>query len=440
MRLARDNAARIPSFEVDETAGSKGSALALEWPHLPAHAAEFVSGLDFGGLAVTFRALATKDMDTRADSHPKPSSSPPEPAELAAGLAEGPGSSPVPELDLDDALAEFAPEPDVVRRGRSVKTPGRARAAWTWPVVSVVVIVALSLAAAWRWWPVRATAPAGSGTVTIETSTPGAFVLVDSQERGTTPLTLSLPAGIHSVTVTTTSGRRELPVTVLAGAQVVHHVDLPAAAPTTGRLQISGSAGAPVFLDGTRRGVTPAELADIPAGDHTVTIGDGAAAVTQRVGVPAGGVASVLVPLRQPDGQAPAWISVVAPIELQVFDGSALIGDSTTNRILVLAGRHTINLVNTELNYQAARTIEVEAGRVATVRVEVPDGVLHVNAVPWAEVFVDGRRVGETPIANLAVPIGTHEITLRNPKFPEQKRSVVISLAGPFRLGVDLRQ
>jgi hypothetical protein len=53
---------------------------------------------------------------------------------------------------------------------------------------------------------------------------------------------------------------------------------------------------------------------------------------------------------------------------------------------------------------------------------------------------VDGRRVGETPVANLAVPIGAHEITLRNPKFPEQKRSVVISLAGPSRLGVDLRQ
>jgi hypothetical protein len=265
-------------------------------------------------------------------------------------------------------------------------------------------------------------------------------VVVDGRERGTTPLTLPLPAGTHTVTVNGKTGRRELSITVVAGTQIVHHVELADLTPTTGRLQISGSAGAPIVLDGTRRGVTPAELADVPAGEHTVTIGDGAAAVTQRVTVPAGGVASLLVLLRQPDGQAPAWISVVAPIELQVFDDSALIGNSTTNRILVLAGRHTINLVNAELKYQEARTVQVEAGRVATVRVEVPNGVLHVNAVPWAEVFVDGRRVGETPIANLAVPIGAHEITLRNPKFPEQKRSVVISLAGPSRLGVDLRQ
>ena len=53
----------------------------------------------------------------------------------------------------------------------------------------------------------------------------------------------------------------------------------------------------------------------------------------------------------------------------------------------------------------SVQTIDVAAGRVATIRVEVPNGVLHVNAGPWAEVFVDGRRVGETPIANLAVRV-----------------------------------
>jgi len=203
---------------------------------------------------------------------------------------------------------------------------------------------------------------------------------------------------------------------------------------------VSGPAGAPIVVDGARRGATPSELADIPAGVHTVTVGEGAAAVTQRVTVPAGGVASLLVPAVQPAGTAPGWISVVTPIELQVFDGDALVGDTTANRILVLAGRHTIRFVNAELKYQATRTVEVQPDRVATIRVDVPTGILNVNAVPWAEVLVDGKRVGETPIANLAVPIGAHEVTLRNPKFPEQKRSIVVSLGGPTRLGVDLRQ
>jgi hypothetical protein len=400
--------------------------------------AEFLAGLDLGGLAVTSFAQAARNMDTRAVTPSGRPGSPPEPAGPAAAPADVPGWAAAPELGLDDALSEFADERDTVRR---VKTPGRARAASRWlAVAAAVVTVVLCLAAAWRWWPARASSPAGTGTVAIETSPPGASVQVDGRERGTTPLTLPLPAGTHKVTVSGTTDRRELSVTVVAGTQIVHHIELARLAPTTGRLQISGSVGAPIVLDGTRRGVTPAELADVPAGEHTVTVGDGAAAVTQRVAVPAGGVASLLVLPGKPDAQAPAWISVVAPIELQVFDGNALIGNSTSDRILVLAGSHTINLVNAELKYQASRTVQVQAGRVATVRVEVPNGVLHVNAVPWAEVFVDGRRVGETPIANLAVPIGPHEITLRNPKFPEQKRSVVVSLAGPSRLGVDLRQ
>jgi len=377
-------------------------------------------------------------MDTRAVTTSGRPGSPPEPAGPAAAPADVPGWAAAPELGLDDALSEFADESDTAR---SVKTPGRARASSKWLAVAAAALaVVLCLAAVWRWWPARASSPAGTGTVAIETSPPGASVQVDGRERGTTPLTLPLPAGTHKVTVSGTTDRRELSVTVVAGTQIVHHIELARLAPTTGRLQISGSVGAPIVLDGTRRGVTPAELSDVPAGEHSVTVGDGAAAVTHRVAVPAGGVASLLVLPGQPDAQAPAWISVVAPIELQVFDGSALIGNSTSDRILVLAGSHTINLVNAELKYQASRTVQVQAGRVATVRVEVPNGVLHVNAVPWAEVFVDGRRVGETPIANLAVPIGPHEITLRNPKFPEQKRSVVVSLAGPSRLGVDLRQ
>jgi hypothetical protein len=74
------------------------------------------------------------------------------------------------------------------------------------------------------------------------------------------------------------------------------------------------------------------------------------------------------------------------------------------------------------------------------VTVPVPNGSLSVNAVPWAEVLLDGKVIGETPIANYAVPPGSHEVLLRNPKFPEQRRTVVVTLTAPLRVGVDLRQ
>jgi hypothetical protein len=55
-------------------------------------------------------------------------------------------------------------------------------------------------------------------------------------------------------------------------------------------------------------------------------------------------------------------------------------------------------------------------------------------------VFVDGERVGETPIGNLPRRIGTHEIVFRHPELGERRETVVIAVGKPARVGVDLRK
>jgi hypothetical protein len=42
------------------------------------------------------------------------------------------------------------------------------------------------------------------------------------------------------------------------------------------------------------------------------------------------------------------------------------------------------------------------------------EGVLRINSRPWAEVFVDGTPVGNTPQTNLRLPAGTHSVELLN--------------------------
>jgi hypothetical protein len=69
------------------------------------------------------------------------------------------------------------------------------------------------------------------------------------------------------------------------------------------------------------------------------------------------------------------------------------------------------------------------------VLVEPPTGVLYVNAVPWAEVFVDGTKIGDTPIANHPTALGSHEIVLRHPRYGEQRLTVLVSLSAPARVG-----
>jgi len=78
--------------------------------------------------------------------------------------------------------------------------------------------------------------------------------------------------------------------------------------------------------------------------------------------------------------------------------------------------------------------------RVTPVKVEFPKGTIAINALPWADVWVDGEKIGETPIGNLQLTIGTHDILFRHPDLGEQRHKAIISLAAPARLSVDLRK
>ena len=197
-----------------------------------------------------------------------------------------------------------------------------------------------------------------------------------------------------------------------------------------------------VQVDGVDRGVSPVDVAGLAPGDHAVSVTAGNWTVTEQVGVAAGKTTTLLVPVRRPGNPAGAvgFVTITSPIELQVFEGDALVGSSRNQRIMLMPGRRALRVANPALGFERVIQVAVEAGATSAVTVPVPNGSISVNAVPWAEVLLDGKAIGETPIANYAVLPGSHEILLRNPKFPEQRRTVVVTLTAPLRVGVDLRQ
>ena len=131
---------------------------------------------------------------------------------------------------------------------------------------------------------------------------------------------------------------------------------------------------------------------------------------------------------------------MAAPIELRVYRNRKLLGTSGLSRIALPAGRHEVELVNDALGYRVRRTVTVTAGKLAPIALDLPKGSLSVNALPWAEVAIDGERVGETPIGNVALTIGSHEVVFRHPELGEQRHKVVVTAATPARLSVDLRK
>ena len=165
--------------------------------------------------------------------------------------------------------------------------------------------------------------------------------------------------------------------------------------------------------------------------------------VTEQVLIEEGKTASLFVPLSvQPSAGvgAAGWIAIVgASADVQLFENGRLLGSNRIDRIMMPVGRHELEIVNESLGFQERRTVQVTAGQVSSIRVKWPTGGLSINAVPWAQAFIDGSPVGETPIANMQVPIGLHEITFRHPQLGERRASVTVTARETAKVGIDLR-
>jgi hypothetical protein len=284
-----------------------------------------------------------------------------------------------------------------------------------------------------------------NGTLALE-SKPQARVYIDDAPRGMTPLRLDLPAGPHRVRLEANSKARTLTVGVVAGAEVTQSVDLDRAVQTGSLFVRSEPAGAKVLVDNKPAGVTPITVLDLSPGSHTVSLtgADGSNA-RQSVQVEAGATATLRLNLERAQvaeattaaaaEPSNGWVLVDAPIDMQVLQGGRQIG--TSGRRLALApGSYDLQL--RAADYSTAKRVEVTAGRVARIEVNVPDGTVNLNAAPWAEVYLDGRSLGETPIANASVTAGTHEVIFRNPQFVELRQMVTVASGKATRLAVTL--
>jgi len=280
-----------------------------------------------------------------------------------------------------------------------------------------------------------------TGHLTIDTRPASAEVLIDGARRGVTPLTLALTPGAHTITIRNESDRRVVPLTIAAGADVTQYFEMKAAvpAPVAGRVSVvTDPPGARVAVDGRPRGMSPITVADLTAEDHKVTVTSDAGSVERTVTVAAGTTASVMFSLPKASGPVGGWLALSSPFDVEVVEQEDVIGASGTNRIMLAAGRHDIMLTNRSLGYQEARKIEVTAGKTTTIRIDPPKVSVSVNARPWAEILVDGANVGQTPIANMLVTVGPHELVFRHPQFAERKQTIVVTAKGPNRIATDL--
>jgi hypothetical protein len=334
--------------------------------------------------------------------------------DLAGGrlLADADAPAPRPSLDnavlkvvRDNPLDGFIAERELISGNQAGFQSARG-----WGVLHLAVIVLavvaiaelVLLVRAWGRQPVRP-AVATTGAISIESTPTGAAIAIDGRQVAKTPWFSALKPGAYNISVTSGDVTRQLPLNIRAG--------------DSQRVYFNESA--PKIVD-----VPAAPLARVPA------------AVANRFPPP------IAVPAATPAASAASaagWISISSPIDLQLFENAALIGSSRTARIALPVGRHVIRATNSSLGFETTTTLQVGAGSVARANIDVPLGVLNVNALPWADVAIDGDRLGLTPLANVSLPIGSHEVVFSHPQLGERRQTVVVTVSGPNRVSVDLR-
>jgi hypothetical protein len=150
------------------------------------------------------------------------------------------------------------------------------------------------------------------------------------------------------------------------------------------------------------------------------------------------GIRPTVTPLKP--APAPGSVTITTPFQVEVYESGRFVGVNSAKGIPLSAGSHTLEFVNDSLQYRASHKVAVTSGRNTQIAPVLPTGTLNLNATPWAEVFVDGDSVGETPLGNVQVPIGPRTIVFRHPQLGEQTRRLLITAGSTQRLGVDLRK
>ncbi|GAB5541458.1 MAG: hypothetical protein SangKO_012180 [Sandaracinaceae bacterium] len=219
------------------------------------------------------------------------------------------------------------------------------------------------------------------GQLRVSTDPPGAEVRVDGVVVGLSPLVHEVDAErAHVVEVSaaddSVSGRRE----VVLAADEIREVRFEGGAPPRGRLRVlSSPGGATVRIDGALAGTTPLE-AYVAPGRHEVR--------------------------------------------------ASLDGFEDAEDEVELSGPEETAVLSFALTAEPRDRAPPERPRGA--------GVLMISTTPWSEVYLGGRHLGTTPLANVRLPAGRHVLSLRHPGRPARRHPVSIRAGRTTRVRLAL--
>jgi len=200
---------------------------------------------------------------------------------------------------------------------------------------------------------------------------------------------------------------------------------------TTGSLEITTTPpGAQVIVDGKPRGVTPLTLADLAAGRHTVELKSSAGTVERTVTIAADQTAQL------EESIFSGWLAVHSPFDVVISEGNRALTLDDRNQVMLPPGRHQVRVVNRALAYDVVHPVDLKPGDTTHLTVNPAPSTLTLTASETVGVWLDGEKVGDTPLTAVPAALGTHDLLVRRANGGERRLTVTVT-ANPFALHID---
>ncbi len=127
-----------------------------------------------------------------------------------------------------------------------------------------------------------------------------------------------------------------------------------------------------------------------------------------------------------PPQRGPGLLTVSSRIPVDIYTRGRKIGASNSGEIVLASGTHRIELVNRRFNYRDEVSLEVAPGELTSYSVSLPYGSVRIETSPGAEIWIEGERVGEAPLSDVPVAIGTREVVVRHADRRERRQPVEV--------------
>jgi PEGA domain len=140
------------------------------------------------------------------------------------------------------------------------------------------------------------------------------------------------------------------------------------------------------------------------------------------------------------NSNVPGWVAISAPVPVEILERGRVIGASWNGGVRLAPGRHNVRIVNRTNAIDVQQSLDIAAGSTTSVAVELRPGSVQINAVPSASVRIDGKAVGNTPVMDLELAGGPHEVLFSHPRLGERRMTINVVFGKPLKLSTDLRR